>query len=86
MSSALVVLVPEAEQLVAAVRARHDPLFEHDGQTLVAVTWRHDMTRIAVVKHLRVLESAGLVVSRRGGRGRRTTSTGYGSACSTIAG
>jgi len=35
---------------------------------LVALTARHDMTRIAVAKHLRLLEGAGLVVSRRRGR------------------
>ena len=34
----------------------------------VALTARHDMTRIAVAKHLRLLEEAGLVVSRRRGR------------------
>ena len=45
-----------------------DALFERDGQTLVALTARHDMTRIGVAKHLRVLEEAGLVVSRRRGR------------------
>ena len=49
-------------------RALLDELFEHDGQTLVALTARHDMTRIAVAKHLRLLEEAGLVVSRRRGR------------------
>ena len=45
-----------------------DALFEQDGQTLVALTAPHDMTRIAVAKHLRLLEEAGLVVSRRRGR------------------
>jgi uncharacterized protein YndB with AHSA1/START domain len=49
-------------------RALLDALFERDGQTLVALTARHDMTRIAVAKHLRLLEGAGLVVSRRRGR------------------
>lgn len=49
-------------------RALLDALFEQDGQTLVALTARHDMTRIAVAKHLRLLEEAGLVVSRRRGR------------------
>jgi uncharacterized protein YndB with AHSA1/START domain len=49
-------------------RALLDELFERDGQTLVALTRRHDMTRIAVAKHLRLLEEAGLVVSRRHGR------------------
>jgi uncharacterized protein YndB with AHSA1/START domain len=49
-------------------RALLDALFERDGQTLVALAARHDMTRIAVAKHLRLLEAAGLVVSRRRGR------------------
>ena len=49
-------------------RALLDELFDHDGQTLAALTARHDMTRIAVAKHLRLLEEAGLVVSRRRGR------------------
>jgi uncharacterized protein YndB with AHSA1/START domain/DNA-binding transcriptional ArsR family regulator len=49
-------------------RALLDALFEQDGQTLLALTAPHDMTRIAVAKHLRLLEEAGLVVSRRRGR------------------
>jgi DNA-binding transcriptional ArsR family regulator len=49
-------------------RALLDALFVRDGQTLVALTADHDMTRIAVAKHLRLLEEAGLVVSRRQGR------------------
>ena len=49
-------------------RALLDALFEQDGQTLMALTEPYDMTRIAVAKHLRLLEEAGLVVSRRRGR------------------
>ena len=49
-------------------RALLDELFADDGQTLAALTARHDMTRIAVAKHLRILEEAGLVVTRRRGR------------------
>jgi uncharacterized protein YndB with AHSA1/START domain len=49
-------------------RALLDSLFEEDGQTLVALTAPHAMTRIAVAKHLRLLEEARLVVSRRRGR------------------
>jgi len=49
-------------------RALLDQLFEHDGQTQQALTAEHGMTRIAVAKHLRALEEAGLVVSRRRGR------------------
>ena len=47
------------------------PLHEEDGQTLVALTAGHDMTRIAVAKHLRLLEEAGLVVTRKDGRSTR---------------
>ena len=49
-------------------RALLDALYEDDGQTLVALTAPHHMTRIAVAKHLRLLEEAHLVVSRRRGR------------------
>jgi uncharacterized protein YndB with AHSA1/START domain/DNA-binding transcriptional ArsR family regulator len=45
-----------------------DELFRHDGQTLGALAGRFAMTRVAVAKHLRLLEDAGLVVSRRRGR------------------
>ena len=49
-------------------RALLDELHARDGQTLVSLAARHDMTRIAVAKHLKILEDAGLVVSRRRGR------------------
>ena len=49
-------------------RSLLDALHDEDGQTLVALTAGHDMTRIAVAKHLRLLEDAGLVVTRRRGR------------------
>jgi uncharacterized protein YndB with AHSA1/START domain/DNA-binding transcriptional ArsR family regulator len=45
-----------------------DELFRHDGQTLSALARRFDMTRVAVAKHLRLLEDAGLVATRRQGR------------------
>ena len=45
-----------------------DTLFKHDGQTLSALERRLPMTRFGVMKHLRVLEDAGLVVARRSGR------------------
>jgi DNA-binding transcriptional ArsR family regulator/uncharacterized protein YndB with AHSA1/START domain len=45
-----------------------DELFKQDGQTLSALEGRVDMTRFGVMKHLRVLEDAGLVVPRRQGR------------------
>src|SRR4030081_322385 len=49
-------------------RSLLDALHGQDGQTLVALPAGGDMTRIAVAKHLRLLEEAGLVVSRRRGR------------------
>jgi DNA-binding transcriptional ArsR family regulator/uncharacterized protein YndB with AHSA1/START domain len=49
-------------------RALLDELLAQDGQTLRSLTARHEMTRPAVAKHLRILEQAGLVVSRRKGR------------------
>jgi len=45
-----------------------DELFREDGQTLHALEARFDMTRYGVMKHLRQLEDAGLVVTRRRGR------------------
>jgi uncharacterized protein YndB with AHSA1/START domain len=45
-----------------------DELFEQDGQTLSALERRLPMTRFGVMKHLRVLEEAGLVVTRKRGR------------------
>ena len=45
-----------------------DQLYEQDGQTLTALEARLSMTRFGVMKHLKVLEEAGLVVTRRRGR------------------
>jgi DNA-binding transcriptional ArsR family regulator len=45
-----------------------DRLFERDGQTLGELVQGFEMTRFGVMKHLRVLEEAGLVVTRRSGR------------------
>jgi uncharacterized protein YndB with AHSA1/START domain/DNA-binding transcriptional ArsR family regulator len=45
-----------------------DQLFKKDGQTLSALERRLPMTRFGVMKHLRVLEEAGLVVTKRRGR------------------
>ena len=45
-----------------------DRLYEEDGQTLAALVRRLPMTRIGVMKHLRVLEDAGLVKTKRRGR------------------
>jgi uncharacterized protein YndB with AHSA1/START domain len=49
-------------------RSLLDELFKEDGQTLSALHARLPMTRFGVMKHLRVLEGAGLVVTRRRGR------------------
>src|SRR5215216_7229661 len=49
-------------------RSLLDALFKHDGQTLTALEQRFPMTRIGVMKHLRVLEGARLVATRRRGR------------------
>ena len=45
-----------------------DRLFERDGRTLTELESELEMTRFGVMKHLRVLEEAGLVVTRRAGR------------------
>jgi uncharacterized protein YndB with AHSA1/START domain len=49
-------------------RSLLDELFREDGQTLSALEGRFPMTRFGVMKHLRQLEGAGLVVTRRRGR------------------
>ena len=45
-----------------------DRLFERDGRTLTDLESGLEMTRFGVMKHLRVLEDADLVVTRRSGR------------------
>ena len=45
-----------------------DELFREDGQSLSALEARFAMSRFGVMKHLKVLEDAGLVVTRRRGR------------------
>ncbi len=45
-----------------------DELFRHDGQTLSQLEARFDMSRQNVMKHLKILEQAHLVVTRRRGR------------------
>jgi uncharacterized protein YndB with AHSA1/START domain len=49
-------------------RALLDELFREDGQTLTALEERFSMSRFGVMKHLKQLEEAGLVVTRRSGR------------------
>jgi DNA-binding transcriptional ArsR family regulator len=45
-----------------------DLLFAREGQTLTELESAVEMTRYGVMKHLKVLEEADLVVSRRSGR------------------
>ena len=45
-----------------------DRLFARDGRTLTELESELEMTRFGVMKHLRVLEGAGLVVTRKSGR------------------
>ena len=49
-------------------RSLLDELFDQDGQTLSALEGRLAMTRFGVMKHLRVLEEAHLVTTKRRGR------------------
>jgi DNA-binding transcriptional ArsR family regulator len=49
-------------------RSLLDELFKADGQTLSVLEQRLPMTRFGVMKHLRVLEEAGLVTTQRRGR------------------
>ena len=69
-------MVTYGERVDAVFKALADPtrrdlldaLFVRDGQTLTALEERVPMTRFGVMKHLKVLEEAGLVVTRRRGR------------------
>jgi DNA-binding transcriptional ArsR family regulator len=49
-------------------RALLDALRARNGQTLSELSERPDMSRQAVTKHLRILEAANLVASRKRGR------------------
>jgi len=49
-------------------RSLLDELFREDGQTLGALEEGLPMTRFGVMKHLKVLEQAGLVTTKRRGR------------------
>src|SRR5213075_1295814 len=49
-------------------RSLLDELFKEDGQSLTALEERLPMTRFGVMKHLKVLEEAGLVTTRKRGR------------------
>jgi len=66
----------EDEEQTSVFRALADPtrrhlldrLFERDGRTLTELEQELAMTRFGVMKHLKVLEDAGLVTTRRVGR------------------
>src|SRR3954468_22777669 len=49
-------------------RSLLDELFKEDGQSLSALEGRLPMTRFGVMKHLKVLEEAGLVTTKKRGR------------------
>lgn len=49
-------------------RSLLDELFREDGQSLNALAARFELSRFGVMKHLKLLEEAGLVVTRRRGR------------------
>jgi len=66
-------IVPGVEAVFRALAAPPrrrllDELFKRDGQTLGALERRLPMSRFGVMKHLRVLEEAGLIVTRKRGR------------------
>jgi len=68
--------VADEEKLHSVFTALADPtrrflldlLYERDGRTLTDLASGLEMTRFGVMKHLKVLEDAGLVVTRRSGR------------------
>src|ERR671917_587807 len=66
-------MLPDVDTVFRALadptrRSLLDELFAADGQTLSALEERLPMTRFGVMKHLKVLEEAGLVVAKRRGR------------------
>jgi DNA-binding transcriptional ArsR family regulator len=48
-----------------------DMLYTRDGRTLTELESELEMTRFGVMKHLRLLEDAGLITTRREGREKR---------------
>jgi DNA-binding transcriptional ArsR family regulator len=65
--------VPDEDRVFKALadptrRLLLDRLFVRDGRSLHELEAELDMTRFGVMKHLRVLEDAGLVIPRRSGR------------------
>lgn len=69
-------MVPRMDEVFRALadpqrRSLLDRLFGRDGQTLRELCEGVEMTRFGVMKHLRQLEAAGLVVAQRTGREKR---------------
>jgi DNA-binding transcriptional ArsR family regulator len=69
----MVTYYPDMDEVFKALadptrRSLLDALFQEDGQTLGALQARVPMTRFGVMKHLKILEEAGLVATRRRGR------------------
>lgn len=62
--------VDEVFKALADPSRRHllDRLRERDGQTLGDLCAELDMTRFGAMKHLRVLENAGLITTQKVGR------------------
>src|SRR3954464_6146912 len=60
----------EVFKALADPTRRHllDRLFARDGRTLTELESELEMTRFGVMKHLKVLEDADLVIARRKGR------------------
>lgn len=48
-----------------------DILRDHSGQGVGELAKHFDVSRISIMNHLRVLEEAGLIISRKDGRTRR---------------
>jgi DNA-binding transcriptional ArsR family regulator len=66
-------IIPGVDAVFRAIadptrRSLLDELFLRDGQTLTELEERLPMTRFGVMKHLKVLEDAGLVTTQRRGR------------------
>ena len=69
----MLILVTDDDRVFKALsdatrRLLLDRLFVNDGRSLIELEADLDMTRFGVMKHLRVLEEAGLVVTRKSGR------------------
>lgn len=48
-----------------------DHLYDKPGQSVGELAAQFDVSRIAIMNHLKVLEEAGLVISKKDGRSRR---------------